>query len=67
MAIADMTASAARRQRSRSCPTSSSRLASSPTTRKKNVIRPSLTHRRRSIAIAASPNRIESSAPHTES
>ena len=39
------------------------RLASSPTTRKKNVIRPSLTHWRRSIAIAASLNRIESSSP----
>ena len=33
----------AARRRSRSAPTSSSRLASSPTTRKKNVIRPEST------------------------
>ena len=48
------------RRRSRSCPMSSSRLASSPRTRKKNVIRPSFTQCRRSWEIPSSPNWIES-------
>ena len=43
------------RRRSRSCPMSSSRLASSPRTRKKNVIRPSFTQCRRSSRDACVP------------
>ena len=50
----------AKRWRSRSSPVSSSRLASSPTTRKKKVIRPLLTHSRRSIEIPPLPIVIES-------
>ncbi len=50
----------ARRWRSRSSPVSSSRLASSPTTRKKKVIRPSLTQCRRSSEIPSLPSVIES-------
>ena len=46
---------------------SSSRLASSPTTRKKNVISPSLTQWRRSSEIAESPTRIASSVDHSDS
>ncbi len=49
----------AMRLRSRSCPRSSSRLASSPTTRKNSVMRPWLTHSRRSIAMPESPMRID--------
>src|SRR3954447_20511142 len=57
----------ATRERSRSWPRSSSRLASRPTTRKKSVIRPSLTQPRRSIAIAWSPTRIDSTVPQNDS
>ena len=49
------TSGIAMRRRSRSCPMSSSRLASSPTTRKKNVIRPSFTQCRRSCGDAVVP------------
>src|SRR5689334_14511281 len=55
------------RLRSRSSPRSISRLASSPTTRKKNVIRPWFTQWRRSIAMWALPRLIESFVPQTES
>src|SRR4051812_17075053 len=48
------------RRRSRSSPVSSSRLASSPTTRKKKVISPWLTHCRRSREMPSLPRRIES-------
>jgi hypothetical protein len=46
---------------------SSSRLASRPTTRKKNVIRPSFTHWRRSAEIPPEPIWIESFVVHTDS
>ena len=55
------------RPRSRSSPTSSSRLASSPTTRKKNVIRPWLIQWRRSSAIPLSPSWIDSVVVHRDS
>ncbi len=57
----------ASRRRSRSSPRSSWRLASRPTTRKNSVIRPSLTHVRRSAAIPVVPRWIESSVVHTDS
>ena len=60
-------AGSAMRRRSRSAPMSNSRLASSPTTRKKNVIRPSLTHCRRSIEMPSLPTRIESSVLQKDS
>ena len=50
----------ARRWRSRSSPVSSSRLASSPTTRKKSVIKPSFTQCRRSSEMPPLPMVIES-------
>src|SRR3954453_12833469 len=55
------------RERSRSWPRSSSRLASRPTTRKNSVIRPWLTQSRRSIAIAWSPTRIDSTVRQNDS
>src|SRR5215212_9667405 len=55
------------RWRSRSEPMSNSRLASSPTTRKKNVISPSLTQRRSSIEMPSVPTRIESLVLQNES
>src|SRR5204863_421615 len=55
------------RLRSRSSPRSISRLASSPTTRKKKVIRPSLTQCRRSIVMWALPRLIESLVVQTDS
>ena len=61
------TTGSATRVRSRSSPRSSSRLASRPTTRKKNVMRPSLTHSRRSAVSAQSPSLNESSVVHTDS
>src|SRR5438874_3334925 len=57
----------ASRRRSRSSPTSNSRLASNPTTRKKNVISPSLTHWRRSIDTDPPPSCTESWVLQTES
>jgi hypothetical protein len=42
-------------------------LASSPTTRKKNVIRPSLTQCRRSSEMPSPPRRIESSVVQSDS
>ncbi len=55
------------RLRSRSSPMSNSRLASSPTTRKKNVIRPSLTQWRRSVETLAPPRWIERFVVQTDS
>ena len=55
------------RRRSRSDPTSNSRLASSPTTRKKNVIRPSLTQCLRSIEMPSLPIWIDSFVVQNES
>ena len=60
-------AGSASRGRSRSSPRSNSRRASSPTTKKKNVIRPVLTHSRRSWASSWSPRRIESAVCQTAS
>ncbi len=54
------------RRRSRSSPMSNSRRASSPTTKKKNVMRPLFTHSRRSIAIPCPPARISSCVSHTD-
>src|SRR3954453_16048960 len=54
------------RWRSRSSPRSSSRFASRPTTRKKNVISPWLSQWRRSSAMPASPSRTESSVLHSD-
>jgi hypothetical protein len=55
------------RARSRSDPRSSSRLASRPTTRKKNVISPSLTQSRRCRASVWSPSEIDSVVVHSSS
>src|SRR3954468_7375299 len=55
------------RWRSRSSPRSSSRLASSPTTRKKNVISPWLTQWRRSSEIPPSPSWIDRCVVQTDS
>jgi hypothetical protein len=55
------------RWRSRSEPMSNSRLASSPTTRKKNVISPSLTQSRSSSAMPSLPTRIDSSVLQNDS
>ncbi len=63
--IAASTGTASRR-RSRSSPRSSSRLASSPTTRKNSVIRPSLTQWRRSVEMPPPPIRIASCVDHSE-
>src|SRR3954469_5551046 len=57
----------ANRERSRSWPRSSSRLASSPTTRKNSVIRPWLIQPRRSSAIAWSPTLTESTVRQNDS
>ena len=46
---------------------SNSRLASSPTTRKKNVITPSLIQWRRSVESVPPPSRMESVVRHTDS
>jgi len=56
----------ASRRRSRSSPRSSSRLASRPTTRKKNVIRPWLTQPRRSFEIPWRPNVIDRRVVHSD-
>ena len=56
-----------RLRRSRSWPITSSRLASSPTTRKNSVIRPWLTHSRRFSSSSWSPSRIASWVDHTDS
>ncbi len=53
----------ASRRRSRSSPRSNSRRASSPTTRKKNVIRPLFTQPCRSWEMPALPRRIDSRCP----
>ena len=57
----------ASRRRSRNSPRSSCRLASSPTTRKNSVIRPSLTQWRRSIVTPAFPTRTATLVVHTDS
>src|SRR4051812_13636354 len=57
----------ATRERSRSCPRSSSRRASSPTTRKNSVISPEFTQPRRSIVTPESPRRIESTVRQNDS
>src|SRR5918998_1232350 len=64
--IAAMSGIAARR-RSRRAPKSNSRLASSPITRKKNVMRPWFTHSRRSSDMPSPPSRIERSVVQTDS
>src|SRR5262245_5338502 len=46
---------------------SNSRRASRPTTKKKNVISPLLTHSRRSWEISQSPRLIDSFVPHSDS
>src|SRR4051812_20038034 len=56
----------ARRDRSRRSPRSNSRRASSPTTKKKNVMRPLLTQPRRSRATDQSSSRISSSLVQKE-
>ncbi len=53
------------RRRCRSSPRSNSRLASSPITKKKNVIRPVLIQPRRSCATPALPIRIDKRVCHT--
>jgi hypothetical protein len=55
-----------RRRRSRRSPRSISRRASSPTTRKKNVIRPLFTQVRRSRVTLWSPSRIDSGVSQTD-
>ena len=57
----------ATRRRSRNSPRSNSRRASSPITKKKNVIRPLLIQPRRSIEIECEPSRIESVVVQTRS
>ena len=57
----------ANRFRSRSSPRSNSRLASSPTTKKKNVISPLFTQWRSSSATPAPPTSIESIVPQSAS
>src|SRR6266851_7545123 len=57
----------ATRRRWRSSPTSNSRRASRPTTKKKNVIRPAFTQWRRSCATLEPPTRIVSRVCHTVS
>jgi hypothetical protein len=64
---APATTGSAKRRRSRSSPRSNSRLASRPTTKKKNVIRPLFTHPRRSSAIPAPPSRTDSWVDHSDS
>ena len=54
-------------RRSRNSPRSNSRRASSPTTKKKNVIRPLFTHSRRSSDTPQLPRSIESVVPQNES
>ena len=53
------------RRRSRRSPRSNSRRASSPTTKKKNTIRPLLIHSTADIDSSASPQRTDSSLCHT--
>jgi hypothetical protein len=60
------TKGSANRRRSRSSPRSNSRRASSPTTKKKNVIRPLFTHSRRSSATPWPPIWIESTVDQNE-
>ena len=55
------------RRRSRNAPVSNSRRASSPTTRKKSVIRPSLTHSRSWSEMPSLPTRIDTSVVQNES
>jgi hypothetical protein len=54
------------RRRCRSSPRSNSRRASSPTTKKKKVIKPLLTHSRRVNVSPTSPSRIVSMVSHAE-
>ena len=56
----------AKRRRSRSSPMSNSRRASSPTTKKKNVISPELTQPRRSIEMPWLPRWTDSSVPQSD-
>src|SRR5436305_3381357 len=58
-------AGSASRRRSRSSPRSNSRRASSATTRKKNAIKPLLTHCWRLWDTSPPPSRIVSTVPHT--
>ena len=53
-------------RRSRSSPRSNSRRASSPTTKKKNVMSPLLTHSRRSSEMPCPPSSIESRVSHSD-
>ena len=55
------------RLRSRSSPVSHSRRASRPTTRKKNVISPELTHSWTSMEIPVPPMRTDRVVAHTDS
>ena len=55
------------RRRSRRSPTSSSRLASSPTTRKNSVISPELIQPRRSVASSPPPSFTDSCVVHSDS
>ena len=57
----------AKRRRSRSSPRSNSRRASSPSTKKKNVINPLFTQWRRSSEISAPPRWIESVVSQSDS
>ena len=61
------TSGSTNRRRSRRSPRSISRRASSPTTRKKNVISPLLTQVRRSWVTPCEPMRIDSGVRHTDS
>ena len=54
-------------RRSRSSPRSNSRRASSPTTKKKNVIRPLFTHSRRESDTPAPPTSIDSVVSQNDS
>ena len=61
------TMGSAARRRSRSSPRSNSRRASSPTTKKKNVMRPSFTQWRRSCSMPAEPSRSANVVRHRAS
>ncbi len=67
MPLIAATIGSAKRRRSRSSPRSNSRRASSPTTKKKNVIRPLLTHSRRCSATPDPSTSIESVVSQTDS
>ena len=57
----------AKRLRSRNSPRSSSRFASKPTTKKKSVMSPSLTHSRSEADSSPPPKRITNFVVHTDS